>query len=111
MKFFKSRYYLGANYTICLYKERKSLQGEACPPNPPPPPPSPPLLQLLRHCYRSVPKIMMICYTVPEIMHMTDVIFMFNFGLFFAILPPSPPNNPKNPDWRYHHFTNVHQKL
>ena len=53
----------------------------------------------------------MICYTVPEIMHMTDVIFMFNFGLFFAILPPSPPNNPKNPDWRYHNFTNVHQKL
>ena len=35
---------------------------------------------------------MVICYTVPEIWHMMDVI-IFYFGLFFAVLPP---NNPKN---------------
>ena len=29
-----------------------------------------------------------ICYTVPEIWHVTDVIFTFHFGLFFAVLPP-----------------------
>ena len=33
-----------------------------------------------------VPKIMIICFTVPEIWHVTDVT-IFNFGLFFA-LPP-----------------------
>ena len=38
--------------------------------------------------YTSVPKIMIICCTVPEIQHMTDVIFIFHFGLFFALLPP-----------------------
>ena len=37
--------------------------------------------------YASVPKIMIICYTVPEIRHMTDVIFIFHFGLIFALLP------------------------
>ena len=37
--------------------------------------------------YTSVPKIMIICYTVPEIWHMTDVIVIFHFGLFFALLP------------------------
>ena len=44
--------------------------------------------------YISVPKIMIIGNTVPEIQHVTDVIFIFHFGLFFALL--SPPNNPKN---------------
>ena len=34
----------------------------------------------------SVPKIMIVCYTVPEIWHVTDVIFNFHFGLFSAIL-------------------------
>ena len=34
--------------------------------------------------YRSAPKIMI--STVPEIWHMTDVIFIFHFGLFFALL-------------------------
>ena len=33
----------------------------------------------------SVPKIMIICYAVPEIWCMTDVI-IFHFGLFFALL-------------------------
>ena len=36
--------------------------------------------------YISVPKIMTICYTVPEIRHVTDVIYIFHFGLFFAVL-------------------------
>ena len=35
--------------------------------------------------YSSVPKIM-ICY-VPEIWHVTDVISIFHFGLFFTLLP------------------------
>ena len=38
--------------------------------------------------YTSVPKSMIICYTVPEIWHVTDVIVIFHFGLFFALLPP-----------------------
>ena len=38
--------------------------------------------------YTSVPKIIIICYTVPEIWCMTDVIFIFHFGLFFARLLP-----------------------
>ena len=37
---------------------------------------------------------MIICYTVPEIWCMIDVIVIFHFGLFFALLPP--PNTPKN---------------
>ena len=41
--------------------------------------------------YTSVPKIMIICYTVPVVWHMTDVIFIFHFQLFFALLPPPPP--------------------
>ena len=31
--------------------------------------------------------IMIICYTVPEIWGVTDVIFIFHFGLFFAFSP------------------------
>ena len=35
--------------------------------------------------YTSAPKIMIICYIVPEILWcMTDVIFIFHLGLFFA---------------------------
>ena len=36
--------------------------------------------------YNSVPKIMIICCTVPEIWHMMDVI-IFHFGSLFALLP------------------------
>ena len=36
--------------------------------------------------YKSVPKIMILCYTVPEIWHVTNV-FFFHFGLFLALLP------------------------
>ena len=35
--------------------------------------------------YKSVPKIMIICSTVPEIWLVTDVVFIFHFGLFFAL--------------------------
>ena len=37
--------------------------------------------------YTSVPKLMIIYYTVPEIWCVTDVIDLFHFGLF---------NSPKN---------------
>ena len=43
--------------------------------------------------YTSVPKIMIICYTVPKIERMTDVIFIFHFKLFFALLSPNDPQN------------------
>ena len=39
--------------------------------------------------YPSEPKIMIICHIVPEIWRMTDVIVIFHFGLFFALLPPN----------------------
>ena len=39
------------------------------------------------HHFTNVPKIMIICYTVPEIWCVTDVIVIIHFGLFFAILP------------------------
>ena len=38
--------------------------------------------------HTSVPKIMIIRYTVPETWHMTDKIVTFHFGLFFALLTP-----------------------
>ena len=38
--------------------------------------------------YTSVPKIMIICYTVPEIQHMMDVDFIFHFWLFFCFFTP-----------------------
>ena len=38
--------------------------------------------------YTSVPKIMIICYTVLEISWVTDIIFIFHFGLVFALLCP-----------------------
>ena len=37
--------------------------------------------------YTSLPKIMIICYTAPEIWHATHVIVIFHFGQFFALLP------------------------
>ena len=43
--------------------------------------------------YASAPKIMLICYTVPEIWCVTDVIVIFHFGLFFALLPPNSLKN------------------
>ena len=49
-----------------------------------------------------------ICYTVHEIWHVTDVIVIFHFGLFFALSKLT--KNEKN-TWRYHHFTYVYQQL
>ena len=43
--------------------------------------------------YTSVPKIMIICYTVPEIWRVTDVIVIFYFGLFLHFYPPNSPKN------------------
>ena len=37
--------------------------------------------------YTSAPKFMIICYTVPQIWCVTDVIVIFHFGLFYALLP------------------------
>ena len=36
---------------------------------------------------------MIVCYTVPEIWHMTDVIVIFPFGLIFALYPANSPKN------------------
>ena len=64
--------------------------------------------------YTSAPKIMIICYIVPEIWHVMDVIVIFHFGQFFALTPPPPlptaqkkwkvQKNEKNP-WIYHLLT------
>ena len=35
-----------------------------------------------------IPKIMIICYTLPEMWGVTDVIVIFYFGLLFALLIP-----------------------
>ena len=64
--------------------------------------------------YNSVPKIMIICYTGPEIWCVTDVI-IFYFRPVFALLPPWQPAKSKflkneSNAWRYHHFTQVYQK-
>ena len=70
--------------------------------------------------YTSLLETMIICYTVPGIWCMTNAIFIFHFGLIFALLPPKSPKNQnlkknwkqieKNA-WRYHHFTHAYQKL
>ena len=36
---------------------------------------------------------MIMCYTVPGIWHVTRAIFIFHFGLFFALLPPNSRKN------------------
>ena len=43
---------------------------------------------------QSVPKIMTIGYTVPQIWHMTNAIVIFHFGLYFSLLCPPPPPPP-----------------
>ena len=65
--------------------------------------------------YTSVPKIM-ICYTVPEIWHVSDVIVIFHLGQFLFLLSRLQPQkwkfhkNEKKP-WRYQHLPQVYQKL
>ena len=49
----------------------------------------------------SVPKIMITCYTVPEICCARDVTVIIHFGLIFAFLPLLPlPNSPKNENFK-----------
>ena len=43
--------------------------------------------------YTIAPKIMIICYTDPEIWHVTDVIFIFRFRVSLSLLPPNSPKN------------------
>ena len=47
--------------------------------------------------HASVPKITITCYIIPEIWCVTNVIFILHFGLFFALLPPTPPTSPPLP--------------
>ena len=60
--------------------------------------------------YTSVPKIMIICYSVLEIWHMTHVIIVFHFGQCLSL---AAQRNKISKKWtrRYHHFTHVYQKL
>ena len=50
--------------------------------------------------YANVPNIMIICCTVPEIQCVTNVIHIFYFGLFFALLPPKHPKNQNLKKWK-----------
>ena len=84
---------------------------------PPPPPSRPPkILQKWKKHLKvsafttSVLKIMIICFIVPEIWHLMDVVVSFNFGLFFAILPHLTAQKMKKHTWRYHNFTQLYQK-
>ena len=66
--------------------------------------------------YNSVPKIMIIRYTFPEIWHVTDVItfsFWAIFCLFTSLTAQKMKIKKKKKEkntWRYHHFTHVYQK-
>ena len=67
--------------------------------------------------YKSVLKIMIICYAVPEIWRVTGVTFFSHFRLFLTFYPLTTAfkikikKNEKEPAWRYHHFTHVYQTL
>ena len=68
--------------------------------------------------YTSVPKIMIICNTVPEIWHVTDVYnCYFSFwAIFFSPFTPLIAQKIKiskkwKSAWRFHHFTHAYQKL
>ena len=50
---------------------------------------------------------MIICFTVPEIWCVTDVIVIFNSGQFFAPFSPPPPPPPPPPP----HLSNKWRKL
>ena len=45
--------------------------------------------------YTSVPKIIIICYTVLETWRVMDAIVVFHFGLLFTLLPPNSPKKQK----------------
>ena len=38
--------------------------------------------------YTSVPKIVIICHTFPEMWHVTDIIVIFHFGSFLLFYHP-----------------------
>ena len=50
--------------------------------------------------YTSVPKIMIIWYTVLEIWHMAHVIVVFHFGLFFSSSPLTAVKNKIPKKWK-----------
>ena len=57
------------------------------------------------------PKIMITWYTAPEIWGVTDVIVIFDFWLFFALLLEKWKFQKKEKNtWGYHHFTQLYQK-
>ena len=64
--------------------------------------------------YTSVPKFMIIRYTVPEMWRVTDVTVIFILGYTFPFYPSNSPKNENFKTWkkdlRYHHFTQVYQK-
>ena len=82
--------------------------------------------------YTNVPKIMIICYNVPEIWRLANANFIFYLGPFCVLFPPATPVPPPAPSpplqtspenrifkkmknekntWRYHHFTHFDQNL
>ena len=74
---------------------------------PPPPPPTPysaknknfkrmkkvPADIIILHKCTKNHDHMIICYTVPDIWHVLDVIVIFHLGLFFALLPSDSPKH------------------
>ena len=43
---------------------------------------------------------MVICHTLLQTWRMTHVIFIFHFGLFFALYPPNSPKNQNVKKWK-----------
>ena len=65
--------------------------------------------------YTSVPRLMIIRYTIPEIWCVTDIIFIFHFVLFFALLPRNRPKakhfkKMKKKVWIYYHFAHEYHQ-
>ena len=54
----------------------------------------------------SVPKMIIIGYTVPDIWHVTDVIVIFHFGLLFALLLPQQPKK-----WKFKKKLKLHLEI
>ena len=96
-------------------------QCHPSPPLPPPPTNSPKNQNFektkksleIASFYTSVSKIMITCYTVPDIWCVINVIInYFSFWAIFCPFTPPPPNSPKNQNlkkmkktWRIYHFT------
>ena len=60
---------------------------------------------------------MIILYNVPEIWHVTDLIFNFQFGVFCPFITPNNQDNQnfekiiKEKPWRYYHFKQLYHKV